>query len=142
MNEQKRKDLKFFVVDDDPFSRMLYQRHLLNLGYQNNILFENGDECIDKLNLEPDIVLLDYDMKPFNGLQVLQIIKKYNPNIQLILISSIKDSQVASDAIKYGAIDYIIKDEQDIELLTNGINKILKITESSGNQDGLNYCIT
>jgi PleD family two-component response regulator len=131
MNEHIEKNLRFFIVDDDPFSRMLYRQHLLNLGYKNNILFENGNECIDKLNLEPDIVLLDYDMKPFNGLQVLQIIKKYNPNIQLILISSIKDSQVASDAIRYGAVDYIVKGEQDIESITSGINRILKIIRYS-----------
>jgi len=110
---------------------MLYRQHLLNLGYKDNILFENGDACIDKLNLNPDIVLLDYDMKPYNGLQVLQIIKKYNPNIQLILISSINDSKLASDAIRYGAVNYIIKGDQDIEMITNGINEILKITGST-----------
>jgi DNA-binding NtrC family response regulator len=126
MKDQMTKNTKFFIVDDDPFSRMLYRQHLLNLGYKDNMVFESGDACIDKLNLQPDIVLLDYDMRPYNGLQVLQIIKKYNPNIQLLIISSSRDAQVAADAIKYGAVDFIIKGEHDIEMITSGINEILK----------------
>ena len=70
------KKLKFFIVDDDPFSRMLYNQHLLNMGYKNNVLLDNGIDCINKLELEPDIIFLDYDMQPINGLEVLKKVKE------------------------------------------------------------------
>lgn len=117
---------KFFIVDDDPFSRMLYRQHLLNLGYKDNLLFENGKDCINKLNLQPDIVMLDYDMEPFNGLDVLQMIKKFNPNIQLFFISGVKDSKIESEARKHGAIEYIIKGDRDLEMISKTITGILQ----------------
>jgi len=121
---QTLKNLKFFIVDDDPFSRMLYRQHLLNLGYKNNLLFENGRDCISKLDMQPDLVILDYDMLPDNGIEVLRMIKKYNPNIPLLVISAVNDKRVAMDAIKYGAIDYVIKGERDLEMISKAINNI------------------
>lgn len=119
------KSLKFFIVDDDPFSRMLYQQHLVNLGFKDNVLFDNGNDCISKLNMQPDIIFLDYDMQPLNGLDVLTAVKKYNPNIQLLIISGHGDIEVASDAIKMGANDYIKKGDRDLELISEAISKIL-----------------
>jgi DNA-binding NtrC family response regulator len=119
------KNLKFFIVDDDPFSRMLYQQHLLNLGYRNNILFDNGEDCINRLNLQPDIIFIDYDMKPANGLDVIERVKKLNPDIYLLMISGQKDIQVAIDAVRSGAYDYIVKGEQDLEMISDVINKIV-----------------
>ena len=119
-------NLKFFIVDDDPFCRSLYQQHLVNLGFRNNVLFENGYDCIKKLHLHPDIIFLDYDMQPYNGIEVLQMIKQYNPHIHLLIISSQKDSEVISAAKKYGAFDYIPKGDNDLELISNVILKIGK----------------
>lgn len=116
------KNLKFFIVDDDPFSRMLYRQHLINLGYKNNILFDNSRDCIEKIGLRPDVILLDYDMQPFNGVEVIKKIKKINPDIHLVMVSSIKDDDVATEAIKHGAIDYIIKGDSDLELISRIIS--------------------
>ncbi len=54
---------KFFIVDDDAHCRMRFHRHLVNLGYNNNILFDNGVDCLARLDMNPDVVFLDYDMK-------------------------------------------------------------------------------
>lgn len=118
------KNMKFFIVDDDPFSRMLYRQHLMNLGYKNNILFDNGRDCIDKIGLQPDLVLLDYDMPQYNGVEVIKKIKKINPNIQLVIISGINNSDIVTEAMKHGAIDFIIKGEKDLEMISNVINII------------------
>ena len=119
-------NLKFFIVDDDPFYRMLYNQHLLNLGFKNNILLENGDECINRLYMEPDIIFLDYEMSPTNGLEVLQKIRVTHPNIYVLLISGQRNIQVAVNALKYGALDYIIKGEEDLHMISGVINKIMK----------------
>jgi CheY-like chemotaxis protein len=116
--------MKFFIVDDDPFSRMLYRQHLINLGYKNSSLFDNGSDCIDKIGLEPDLVLLDYDMPVCNGVEVIKRIKRINPHIHLVIVSGVNDVEVALEAKKHGAIDYIIKGESDLEMISNVISII------------------
>lgn len=121
---ERLMNLKFFIVDDDPFSRSFYQQHLVNLGFKNNVLFDNGHDCIEKLNLLPDIIFLDYDMQPINGIEVLQKVKQHHPHIHLLIISSQKNKEIISEAKKLGAYDYIQKGENDLELISNVLLKI------------------
>ena len=119
-------NIKIFIADDDPFYRMLYNQHLLNLGYKNNLLFDNGTDCINRLYLHPDIVFLDYHMPPSNGIDILRHIKAEYPDIALLLISGQSDIQVALDALKQGASAYIIKGEEDLQMISGAIDKIVK----------------
>ena len=125
MKVDKLEKLKFFIVDDDHFSRMLYRQHLINLGFKNNILFDNGYDCIKKLDLSPDVIFLDYDMQPLNGLDVLQIVREHNPNIRLFIISSNANKEIADEALKQGAVGYIKKGDHDLEMISNAISSIL-----------------
>lgn len=117
-------NMKFFIVDDDPFCRSLYHQHLVNLGYRNNMVFDNGADCINKLDMSPDVIFLDYDMAPFNGLQVLQYVKKVRPEIQLLIISSRDESELVDDAMRYGAYAFIPKGENDLEMISNVIQSL------------------
>lgn len=123
---EQQNNLKFFIVDDDHFSRMLYRQHLLNMGYKNNLLFDNGFDCIKKLDLSPDVIFLDYDMQPLNGIDVLQIIKQHNPNIHLLIISGNADGRVAEQAKQLGAYAFIKKGEKDLEMISNALETIYK----------------
>ncbi len=131
MKVEKLEKMKFFIVDDDHFSRMLYRQHLINLGFKNNILFDNGYDCIRKLDLSPDVIFLDYDMQPLNGLDVLQIVREHNPNIRLFIISSNSDKEIADEAIKQGALGYIKKGERDLEMISNAISSIYNNNKDS-----------
>lgn len=115
---------KIFIVDDDPFFVALLQQHLQNLGFEQISTFLDGHEFLNKLTESPDIVLLDYSMSSINGLEILKKIKRFDPNIFTILISAQEDMQVAVDALKYGAFDYIIKGENTLELTQSVLNKI------------------
>jgi len=124
MERTSTKKLKFFIVDDDPFCRNLYHQHLVNLGFKNSILFENGKDCIDGLHMAPDIIFLDYDMKPMNGIEVLKKIKQSCPDIHLLIISSHKDKQLVVDALKNGAEEFIPKGDNDLDMISKVIRKI------------------
>jgi DNA-binding NarL/FixJ family response regulator len=117
-------NLKFFIVDDDAFCRSLYQQHLVNLGFRNNVLFDNGYDCLKKLDLQPDIILLDYDMKPYNGLETLKMIKQYNPHIHLFIITSRQDEQLKDDVLQCGACGFIPKGDQDLEMISRMVSNI------------------
>lgn len=113
-----------FIVDDNRFCRQLYKQHLINLGFTNIYLFEDGESCLLNMNLSPDLILLDYDMGDINGMDVLQKIKSTNPATHLMMISARKDNNIANDAIKNGAMCYITKNENDLEMISFETSKI------------------
>lgn len=102
-------DLKIFIVDDDIFCLTLYEQFLRNLGYTNITSFTAGDECLQQLKEQPDLVFLDYNLEGMNGIDVLKKIRAYNPAIIVYMISGQENSEVAAKAIRQGALDYIVK---------------------------------
>jgi DNA-binding NtrC family response regulator len=123
------KDLNIFVIDDDPVCQELYKHYLSNMGFTRISLFDNGQQCINELTRKPDIILLDHQMAPLNGMETLKKIKRFDPEIYLIYISAQKDMKVAIDALKYGAFDYIIKGNMEEELPGTIIHKIIDVME-------------
>jgi DNA-binding NtrC family response regulator len=121
---ESKNGLSIFLVDDDSFCRVLYEQHLINLGYTQIRMFSDGQSCLNALTDQPDVIFLDYRMEPLDGLEVLRKIKRFNPDIYLVVISSQEDMQVAVNALKYGAFDYIIKGENDLERIVTVLKKI------------------
>lgn len=121
---EEKASLSIFIVDDDPFCRSLYQRHLHNLGYNQIRLFSDGQECLDSLTDQPDVIFLDHRMEPLDGLEMLRKIKRFNSDIYLVIISGQDDVQVAVNALKFGAFDYIIKGDNDFEKIESVLKKI------------------
>lgn len=125
-----KKDLTVFVVDDDPIYRALYRQYLLNMGIEKIEMIINGQECINRLTENPDIILLDHQMTPLDGLETLKKIKRFNPNIYIVFLSGQANMNVTIDALKYGAFDYIIKsNKQEEEQIAGVINKIHDLKE-------------
>lgn len=121
------ESLSIFIVDDDLFCQNLYEQFIRNLGYSNITLFSDGQECLNHLTDQPDVIFLDYRMEPLDGLDVLRKIKRFNPDIYLVVISGQDDLQVAVDALKYGAFDYIIKGQNDFEKIESVLKKIRQV---------------
>jgi len=118
-----------FVVDDDPFFLQLYHYQLKTLGLKDIYLFDNAKECINSLVLQPDLILLDYYMKPVNGIEALTAIKKYNPDIFVVIVSGQEEIHVPILAMEYGAFDYMVKTdvtEDKLDLIIDKIQAIKK----------------
>jgi DNA-binding NtrC family response regulator len=102
-------DLKIFIVDDDIFCLTLYEQFLRNLGYTNVKSFNAGDDCVAELKEQPELIFLDYNMEGLNGIEALKKIKAFNPDIMVYIITGQESSMVAVEAIRSGAMDYIVK---------------------------------
>ncbi len=106
----KIKNIKrTFIVDDDPFWTTLLTQMLADLGYSNVVNFENGQNCIDNLHFNPNLVFLDYEMDIINGIEVLKKIKEYYPGIGVVFCTAHEDLSVAVDAMQNGSFDYLLK---------------------------------
>ena|ERR1700744_3782276 len=121
--------LKIFLVDDEQYCLHLYARYLNNLGYTRLQYFSKSMECLHQLTLKPDVIFLDYHMDNLNGIDILRKIKRFDPNILVIFISGQEDISIAVNALKYGALDYITKDNLDEARISKCLDKVLQIRE-------------
>ncbi|OGW75484.1 MAG: hypothetical protein A2Z72_01585 [Omnitrophica bacterium RBG_13_46_9] len=79
---------------------------------------KDGSEAIEKTRKRPaDLVILDIKMPSMSGLETLKELKKCSPNIKVIMASGYKSVEAASEAVKNGASDYIIKPFDSKEVL-------------------------
>lgn len=116
--------MKIFVVEDDKFYNKLIEHHLkLNPDFEVETFF-NGQDVINRLNENPDVISLDFSLPDMTGHDVLASVKRYNPSIEVVVISGQDDISTAVKLLKEGAWDYITKDENIKERLLNTIHKI------------------
>lgn len=127
-----RKDLNIYIVDDDPICREMFRKYLLNMNFSRISLFDNGADCLQALHGKPDIILLDYHMEVMDGLEALQAIKKHNPDIYLVFISSQENMKIAVQALRSGAFDYIIKGSDEEEKIQVVMGNIVQVMEKLG----------
>src|SRR4051794_25810145 len=72
--------------------------------------FKTGEECLDNLHLNPDIIVLDYSLPGISGYDTLVEIKKNHPHIYVLVLLSDKDDKLPSELFEAGADDYILKE--------------------------------
>ena len=118
---------RVFLVDDDPFCRQLIEHAVRSCGFSEVRAFDNGAACLDALIEEPDIIFLDQMMGNVSGTDALKAIKRFNPDIYVVLVSGQQQVQVAVDSLKYGAFDYVVKDEKLDERLGTVLAKIREV---------------
>ena len=118
------KQFQVFVVEDnDWYNQLLVHTLSLNPDYQVHS-FQKGEDFLNKLDMGPDVVTLDYRLPDMTGIEVLRRIKNINPDIQVIMISEQADINVVVDLLKEGAYDYIVKSNDIRERLLNTIQNI------------------
>jgi DNA-binding NtrC family response regulator len=100
---------KILIVDDEPFNLDLLEQELSDLGYVV-VRAETGAAVLTQIDkIAPDLVLLDYLMPGMNGIEVLQTIRKTQNDLPIVMITAYGNIDLAVEAIKAGADDFITK---------------------------------
>jgi len=125
-----KKQKLIFIVDDDPFINMLVVKRFKSEGY-NIEAFESGEECLDALAMNPDLIILDYlfvnnNRKVMNGMEVFSEIKELRSDIPVIMLSGQEKGELVLELARKGIDDYIIKDKNLIDNLNIAINELLE----------------
>ncbi|MEI7983615.1 MAG: sigma 54-interacting transcriptional regulator, partial [Bacteroidota bacterium] len=129
-----KEDLNILVVDDDEFIR-LSLRVLLEPYYRKIICLSSPQEIPGALNAEViDVALLDMNFTAGEtsckeGLFWLKQIRKKSPETNVILITAYSEIAVAVDAIKLGAMDFVVKPWENGKILAT-IHAAVKLTKS------------
>ncbi len=122
--------MKIVLTDDDAQMREMLTDFLSGKYPEAQITaFSSGEETINKVNEEPDLAILDYNLDSINagainGLQVFQKLKEKYPKLPVIFLSGQDRAGIAANIIKFGAWDYVIKNENAFQRLEILIGKI------------------
>jgi two-component system, chemotaxis family, chemotaxis protein CheY len=101
---------KILIVDDAAFMRMMVKDNLKKAGYSDFLEAGDGEDAVNKYTEhKPDLVLLDITMPIKDGIQALQSIKQVNPKAKVIMCSAMGQEGMVVEAIKLGALDFIVK---------------------------------
>lgn len=126
---QNNKNPLIFVVEDNQMYNKLVVSYLKTNKFTNIESYLSGEEAIKNMHKNPDIVIQDYLLEGMTGIEVLIKAKKTNPNVEFIFLSGQDSIDVAINSMKYGAYDYIVKDQMALQKLVNKIHKINSVTE-------------
>ncbi|RJR16717.1 MAG: response regulator [Nitrospiraceae bacterium] len=97
------------VVDDDPYVLDSVSKLLVESGHLT-IACRSGEEAVlQTLRNEVDLVVTDIKMPGISGIQLLDKIHSIYPKMPVILMTGYAELEIAIDAIKRGAFDFIIK---------------------------------
>ena len=134
------KTRQLFIVDDDELVLEIMGNYLKDKFKSYHIkTFKTGEDCINNLNLKPDIIVLDYyldgnDVNAEDWLATLKKIKEASLKIEIVILTKNDNEEVALNCLKYGAADYIIKNNIShihLQLSLENINAKLDAVEKA-----------
>jgi len=131
------EQIHILYIDDNPMDRALV-RHSLEKEHRGFILTEaSSKKEFEKLIHEQtfDLVLTDFNILGFEGLQVLATVQSVSPDTPVIIVTGTGSEEVAVEAMKQGAGDYVIKTTSHITRLPKTILSVLETKRIRGEKE-------
>jgi len=106
------KPLKVLIVEDLPDDAALVEMELQRAGFESVCTRVDTAEALEQAlkSQEWDIIISDYNLPGFDGLEALEILKKTGLDIPFIIVSGTVGEEIAVEAVLAGAQDYVMKD--------------------------------
>lgn len=131
------KNLLIYVVEDNKIYNRLVCEFLKKQNFTNVKSFLSGKECVKAVvnGERPHIVVQDYFLDDSNGIDVLINVKKHSKNSEFLFLTANENMEVAVNSIKYGAYDYIIKDNdialQKVQIKIGKISRVIELDKKN-----------
>lgn len=123
----KPTPVRILYMEDDPGLARLVQKHLERAGYLTDIApdGEAGLAMYDEGSY--DLVAVDHSMPAREGLDVIRVLASRGPLPPIIMITGNGNEQIAVEAMKLGARDYVVKDVEGgyLALLPSVVERVL-----------------
>lgn len=119
---------KILVIDDEVDICLLLKRFLERKGYEVSTVHKGADGLRAVSKTAFDLIISDFRLPDYSGLDLLKEIKALRPAVPVIIITGYSDIRMAVEVIKFGAYDYVTKPLYPEELL-NLVKEALAHTE-------------
>jgi len=118
---------RLLIMEDDALIGRMYEKAFSFEKFEIQVA-DNGQEGLEKLkSFKPDLILLDIMMPKMNGLEVLDALKK-TPNtkgIPVIMLTNMAGKHDVEEALKRGAVKYIIKGDHTPKEVVAQVKEVL-----------------
>src|SRR5215475_13030938 len=118
------KPIKVLLVEDNPLdSRLLRELlHEITTAEFEITLTRSLSEALPRVAEERfDIALTDLSLPDSRGLEAFRMLHKAAPSVPVVVLSGVDDETVATNAVREGAQDYLVKGRLDAHLLGRAI---------------------
>lgn len=118
---------RILYMEDDPGLAVLMQKSLQRSGFHIDVA-SNGEDGLKMVEaVHYDVLLIDYYMPFLGGIDVMRVLASKGKCPPIIMVTGEGNEEVAVEALKLGAADYIVKDVdmKYLELLPEVINQVL-----------------
>lgn len=119
--------INIVLVDDDALALTKIKDMIRVRNVKVAAEFTQADEALEFIReRQPDILITDMRMPRINGVELIRLAKQFQPELQVIAISSYKDFNYVKDSFREGSIDYILKHMMTEESMTNALLEAMK----------------
>ena len=118
--------IRIIIVDDHFHVREAWS-WVLNQVPRINVIAQcaNGREAIETARkLQPDVILMDINMAPVNGIEATRAIREFAPDIKIIGVSVQAERSYVNEMLRNGANGYVTKNSSSAEMIT-AIDEVL-----------------
>lgn len=123
--------MRILIVDDNPTNVIIIREILKKEQYQDTVSASSALEMFEHLGLEDqgrnkcprragiDLILLDMMMPEMDGIEACRIVQQYDhlKDIPIIMVTAVGDSKKLAEALDAGAVDYVTKPINKVELM-------------------------
>jgi len=116
---------RILVVDDEEMICSIFARRLIKEGYAC-VTASNGREALRYFLKDPfSLIISDIKMPEMDGIELLKRVKATNPKMMMIMVTAYPDIDLAVEAMRLGAYDFIVK-PADLDLMILSVKKALE----------------
>lgn len=138
--------IKLFIIEDNLLYSAALKQYLL-IGFEKSdynveiMTFKNSESCLEWLNCynstRPDIIIMDYFLNSqhnysMNGVDALFNLKIFKLEIEVIFLSGQPKIEIAVEALRMGAFDYIVKNELAFQKVMDSVQDCLREMNYTG----------
>lgn len=125
-----KKEKIVFVVDDDRIIQHFLEYSLIGKEGYSVKIFSKAEDCLNNLNLNPDLIILDHSFIGMNeplmtGLEALIKIRDINSTVPVIVLSQSQDDELINEYVSNGASTYIPKEGTFLNTLIETFEEIM-----------------
>ena len=118
-------EARILIVDDERIMRELLTEHFNSQGFQVTTVSNAFDALAQIATMNLDVMLADIDMPGKDGISLLQEVRLTNPELDVVMVTGVVDTDTALRAIRMGASDYVVK-PFNLEEVSITVDRILE----------------
>jgi DNA-binding NtrC family response regulator len=117
---------RVIVIDDEPAIATSISRQLERSGYEVQAFNDPQKALLALENHSPDVVLTDVRMPSMNGIELCKAIKERNADVEVVVMTGHGTVEVAVQAMKAGAYDFLCKPFETLEVVSLAMHKAVE----------------